>query len=87
MHVSKFQCGDRVTIVRAFTDYDGEHCPQGLELVFISQTYFPYEGGYTLTFDTRVIRIAEDVDEHGPIIRNEGQAWFTVARDAAAGAA
>ena len=41
---------------------------QGTELVYAQQSYFPYEGGYTLIFDKGTMRIAEIVDEHGVII-------------------
>jgi len=80
MHVSKFEPGDRITIEQSFTDYDGLQWDRGTVLLYGAQSYFPYEGGYTLTFDKGVMRIAENVDAHGVIIRNEAQAFFRVER-------
>src|SRR4051794_30106586 len=74
--VRDFYPGLTVRVVQAFRDYDGQEIAAGEILRFIESSYFFYEGGYTLRFAEKTIRLAEIVDEHGPIIANTGNAWF-----------
>ncbi len=74
--VYKFTPGLTVQVCQAFTDYDGQEIHAGEVLHFLEGSYFPYEGGHTLRFAEKTIRVADIVDAHGPIIRNSGNAWF-----------
>lgn len=71
-----FSPGLVVRIGRTFTDYDGQEIRAGEVLHFLEGSYFFYEGGHTLRFAEKTIRLAGVVDEHEPIIANAGNAWF-----------
>jgi hypothetical protein len=74
--VWNFSPGLVVRIARAFTDFDGQEIRAGEVLHFIDGNYFPYDGGHTLTFAEKTIRLATIADENVPIIENAGNAWF-----------
>jgi hypothetical protein len=74
--VQQFAEGLAVRVVQSFRDYDGQEIHAGEILHFIDSSYFFYEGGYTLRFAEKTIRLADIVDEHQPIIANAGNAWF-----------
>ncbi len=76
LSVYKFFPGLTVRIVQGFKDYDGQEIRAGEVLHFVDGSYFPYEGGHTLRFAEKTIRIASIVVEHEPIIENRGNAWF-----------
>ena len=77
--VGEFEPGLVVRVKRGFRDYDGQEICAGEVLHFLDRSYFPYEGGYTLRFAEKTIRLASIVDEHEPIIANAGGAWFEIA--------
>ena len=70
-----FQKGLVVRVVQPFKDYDGEMVEAGEVLHFLDNNYFPYEGGVTLNFEEKTIRIAFDTG-HGDIIENRDNSWF-----------
>jgi hypothetical protein len=76
MHISHLVEGDRIRIKTGFTDFDGKQWSQGQQLLFSEQSYFPYDGGYTLTFDQGIMRLAEIVEENALVIRNEAEEFF-----------
>jgi hypothetical protein len=76
LSVWQFSPGLVVRIGRTFTDYDGQEIRAGEVLHLLERSYFPYEGGHTLRFAEKTIRLAGIVDEHEPIIANAGNAWF-----------
>jgi Domain of unknown function (DUF3601) len=76
LSVWNFFPGLAVRVVQAFTDYDGQNILAGEVLHFVSDSYFFYEGGHTLRFAEKTIRLADIVDEHQPIIANAGNLWF-----------
>jgi hypothetical protein len=56
-------------------------CPRqqihaGEVLHLLERSYFPYDGGHTLRFAEKTIRLASLLDEHEAIIANAGNAWF-----------
>lgn len=72
----QFVPGLTVRVVQNFVDYDGQQISAGEVLRFLESSYFPYEGGCTLRFAEKTIRLAYIVDEEQPIIENAGNAWF-----------
>ena len=74
--VWQFAPGLVVRVERTFVDYDGQEIRAGQILHFLEGSYFFYEGGHTLRFAEKTIRLASIVEEHGPIIANAGNAWF-----------
>ena len=76
--VGQFTVGMQVRVLQSFRDYDGQEIAAGEVLHFLDSSYFPYEGGYTLRFAEKIIRLADMVDEHAPIIANKSGAWFEV---------
>jgi hypothetical protein len=65
-----------VRVCQSFTDFDGQEIREGEMLHFLGRTYFPYDGGHTLTFAEKTIRLAGIVDEHDLIVENANNAWF-----------
>lgn len=65
-----------VRVVQPFRDYDGQQIDAGEILHLLDRSYFPYEGGHTLRFVEKTVRLADIVDEHVPIINNARNAWF-----------
>ena len=55
---------------------DGQEICKGEVLHFLDSSYFFYEGGHTLRFQEKTIRLASIVPEEEPIIANAGNAWF-----------
>jgi hypothetical protein len=76
LSVWDFVPGLVVRVVQSFTDYDGQKILAGEVLHFVDDSYFFYEGGHTLRFAEKTIRLADIVDEHQPIIANAGNLWF-----------
>ena len=76
LSVSEFRPGLVVRIERTFVDFDGQEIREGEVLHFLDGSYFPYEGGHTLRFKEKTIRLATIVPEQEPIIANAGNAWF-----------
>ncbi len=74
--VWNFTAGLVVRIARTFSDFDGQEIRAGEVLHFLARTYFPYDGGHTLYFAEKVIRLADIADENVPVIANAGNAWF-----------
>ena len=71
-----FSAGLAVRVLQDFRDYDGQEIHAGEVLHFIEDSYFFYEGGHTLRFAEKTIRLADIVEEHQRIIANAGNAWF-----------
>jgi len=76
LSVWDFAPGLVVCVVQSFSDYDGQKIEAGEVLHFLDDSYFFYEGGHTLRFAEKTIRLADIVDEHQPIIANAGNVWF-----------
>ena len=76
LSVGQFRAGLEVRVVQTFQDYDGQEVRAGEVLHFVEGSYFFYEGGYTLRFAEKTIRLADIVEEHQAIIANAGNAWF-----------
>lgn len=52
------QPGDRLRVIRGFTDFDGVSWAEGQALEYVGYSYFPYDGGYTFTFSEGTLRLA-----------------------------
>jgi hypothetical protein len=68
--------GLEIRVVQTFKDYDGQEVRAGEVLHFVESSYFFYDGGHTLRFAEKTIRLADVVEEHQSIIANTGNAWF-----------
>lgn len=51
--------GDRLRVLRAFVDFHSGPVEAGAILTFCSYDYFPHDGGFTLHFEERTLRLAE----------------------------
>jgi hypothetical protein len=83
LSVYKFAAGLTVRVEQTFHDYDGQEIRAGEILHLRDTSYFPYEGGFTLTFAEKVIRLASIDDGNQLIIQNDGNAWFEPLPDTA----
>jgi|GEM_PF-2227778 hypothetical protein len=73
--------GLTVRIGKTFNDYDGEEHKAGEILHFRHRDYFAKEGGFTLTFAEKEIRLCDLVPENAPMIENEGNIYFEPVAD------
>jgi len=70
LHFHDMRPGERFRVIRRFTDFDGNVVEEGLVLTFLSYSFFHYDGGYTATFEERVIRLAEIHSENREILES-----------------
>jgi len=70
--------GDRVRVIRGFTDFDGVEWREGQELEYIQYSYFPYDGGYTFQFVEGTLRLAYLSDENDEVLRSQGEYFARV---------
>ena len=70
-----FSPGLVVRVEQTFVDHDGQEVREGDVLHFLDSSY-PYEGGHTLRFREKTIRLATIDPEEEAIIANAGNAWF-----------
>lgn len=78
--VRDFRLGMRIRVKRGFRDFDGKEIRPGETLRFQTRTYFHYDGGHTLYFEEKTIRLAEIVPANVPVIENRDGAYFEVVR-------
>jgi hypothetical protein len=76
LSVWNFRPGLVVRIGQTFVDFDGQEILAGEVLHFLDSSYFFYDGGHTLRFKEKTIRLASLLPEQEPIIANTGNAWF-----------
>lgn len=67
--------GARYRIRETFADFDGDELRAGTELTFVGRSYFPYDGGHTLTFAERVVRLAE-IDPNSSRVLDDPGRWI-----------
>jgi hypothetical protein len=65
-----------VRIARDFEDYSWNSLHAGDFLHFRELDYFAKEGGFTLTFVEKELRLGELIPTNQPVIENEGNAYF-----------
>jgi hypothetical protein len=65
-----------VRIGQDFEDYSREPLHAGELLHFKELDYFAKEGGFTLTFAEKELRFGELIPANGPMIENDGNAYF-----------
>lgn len=80
--VTSMQPGARYRVVQDFKDFDGTPFRAGTVLTFEGYSYFPYDGGYTISFREGGLRLAEIDAANRPVLENHGNAFFTPADDA-----
>lgn len=73
--------GMTVRIGTTFRDYDGTEHKAGEVLHFRKRDYFAKEGGFTLAFAEKEIRLSDLVPENAPMVENQGNAYFKPVAD------
>lgn len=71
-----FRPGMLIRVKQGFRDFDGQEIAEGETLRFREKTFFHYDGGHTLYFEEKTIRLAEIVPENVPVIENQDSAYF-----------
>jgi hypothetical protein len=61
--------GDRLRVIRGFTDFDGVAWAEGQVLEYVHFGYFPYEGGYTFAFSEGTLRLAHGDSGNRKVLR------------------
>ncbi|NJM25508.1 MAG: DUF3601 domain-containing protein [Bacteroidia bacterium] len=74
-HLSDLRQGDRIKVIRGFKDFDGDEIKPDTVWTFVSYNYFPYDDGYTFTFDEGVIRLA-GIDERNVLVLENAPQYF-----------
>lgn len=67
--------GDRLRVIRGFTDFDGVAWAEGQALEYVDHGYFPYEGGYTFSFREGTLRLAS-VDSGNRVVLRRPEEFF-----------
>jgi hypothetical protein len=62
--------GDRLRVIRGFTDFDGVAWAEGQALEYVDHGYFPYEGGYTFSFREGTLRLAPVDSRNRAVLRS-----------------
>ncbi len=73
--------GDRIKVIKEFSDFDNQLIPVGSEWTFKNYTYFPYDGGYTFYFEEGVMRMAEISEPDYYVFSHAGE-YFVLLKDA-----
>lgn len=58
LSLARLRPGDRLRVIRGFTDFDGVEWAEGQTLELVDSGYVPYDGGYTFTFREGTLRLA-----------------------------
>jgi len=78
LSVRDFRPGMLIRVLQSFRDFDGQEVVAGETLRFLERRYFHYDGGHTLQFEGKTIRLAEIVPANLPIIENHDGAYFAL---------
>lgn len=62
LSVYRLQPGKTYRVVRRFVDYTNAAFEPGTELTFVKQNFLPYDGGYTLTFQSMRVYLQEEAN-------------------------
>ena len=73
------QPGDRLRVIRGFTDFDGVAWAEGQALEYVGYSYFPYEGGYTFNFREGTLRLASGDSENRRVLRGPEEFFERIA--------
>ena len=68
--ISDLAEGQKIKVIKSFNDFDGKEIKVGSVWTFRSYTYFIYDGGYTVSFDEGVMRLAEIDHETDYVLSN-----------------
>jgi hypothetical protein len=79
--VGEFFKGLKLRVVQEFVDFDGDAVHAGEILHFEDGSYFHYDGGHTLNFREKTIRLAEIEPANNPVICNAGNEYFEAVVD------
>lgn len=59
INLSELVQGDKIKVIKEFTDFDGQIIRKGSEWTFSEYSYFVYDGGNTFSFEEGEMRMAE----------------------------
>lgn len=79
LSLTELQPGDRIRVIRGFTDFDGIAWPEGQVLEYVGYSYFPYDGGYTFRFVEGTLRLAHLDEANDHVIRRPEEYFVRVA--------
>ncbi len=65
-----------VRVAQGFRDFDGAAVAEGEMLHFRKLDHFPYDDGYTITFDEKVIRLSGNVEADSVVLENGENQFF-----------
>ena len=71
--------GERVLVRTAFRTFDGGEIAAGRTFTFVGYTFFPYDDGYTFSFEEGGFRLSGLVAENEAVLVNEGERYFVMA--------
>lgn len=74
--ITSMQRGKRYRIVQDFQDFDGTPFFAGTVLTFEGYSFFPYDGGYTISFREAGMRLAEIDAGNQSVLENRSNRFF-----------
>jgi 8-oxo-dGTP diphosphatase len=77
--LSHLRPGERVLVRTAFRTFDGGEIAAGRTFTFVGYTLFPYDDGYTFSFEEGGFRLSGLVAENEAVLVNEGERYFVMA--------
>ena len=77
--LTELRPGDRLRVIRGFTDFDGVEWAEGQALEYVDHNYFPYEGGYTFNFSEGTLRLAPLDSRNHAVLRRPEEFFARVA--------
>jgi hypothetical protein len=77
--LSHLRPGERVLVRTAFRTFDGDEIESGRTLTFLGYTFFPYDDGYTFSFEEGGFRLSGLVAENEAVMLNDGERYFVMA--------
>ena len=75
--------GARIRVRKTFLSFDGDTIASGRELTFVRYTYFPYDDGYTFTFEEAGFRLSGNRPGNDAVLENADGTYFVWADDRA----
>ncbi|MBL7857992.1 MAG: DUF3601 domain-containing protein [Cyclobacteriaceae bacterium] len=76
-YLNQLTKGQQVKVIKTFLDFDKTQIETGTILTFVNYTYFPYDGGFTFTFEEGIIRLAE-IDANSEHVMNNFHEFFAL---------
>ncbi|NJN43131.1 MAG: DUF3601 domain-containing protein [Flammeovirgaceae bacterium] len=74
-HISNLTEGQKIKVIKGFKDFDRKEIKAGSIWTFRSYSYFIYDGGYTVSFNEGVMRLAEIDHETDNVLSNFNESF------------